>query len=293
MDTPACFLCDHLWGIYVSYIYVVCFLCLYFRPPFFPSSGNPYWQTNKYYSLSFLWIRRAATISSNAQNKPFFPLHIVGEGRKSIITHERQSGRGTMCTQNAPWQLWTYTVPVSESFICHFRILYSRGSSCRLESLYSHLGSSQKSSRRKDTHQPPQGLLFAAGRVRMGASKQQHVCISGHTELGLRFLTQEQSSGFLKHPNISGCHCSPRDSAALVNPCCSVGAGRGKPHQMCRQNLHNWRIMAAKFNALGEVKALGLTKITAFPQKNLVPCLYCREITHRLMELREHRAWSG
>lgn len=74
-------------------------------------------------------------------------------------------------------------------------------------------------------------LLFAEGQVRMGVSKQE-----------LRFLTQEQSSGLLKHPNISGCHsltCSPRDGAALVNPCCSVGPDRGKPHQMCRQDLHH------------------------------------------------------
>lgn len=46
--------------------------------------------------------------------------------------------------------------------------------------------------------------------------------------------------------------------------------------------------MAAKFYALGKAKALGLTEITVFPKKEkkkLVPFLYCREITHRLMEL--------
>lgn len=131
-----------------------------------------------------------------------------------------------MCTQNALWQLWTYTVPAPESFICHFRVLYSRGSSCRLESLYSHLGSSQKSSRRKGT----QGLLFAAGQVRMGA-EQQRACMSEHTELGLRCLSQEQSSGLLKDPNISGCHrltCSPRASAALVPPVLQCGTIQGK-----------------------------------------------------------------
>lgn len=40
MDTPVCFLFAHLWGIYVSFIYVVCFLCLYIRPPFFPLQAN-------------------------------------------------------------------------------------------------------------------------------------------------------------------------------------------------------------------------------------------------------------
>lgn len=64
----------------------------------------------------------------------------------------------------------------------------------------------------------------------MGA-EQQRACISEHTELGLSFLSQRQSSGLLKHPNIPGWHsltCSPRASAALVNPVLQCGTIQGK-----------------------------------------------------------------
>lgn len=143
---------------------------MYFRPPFFP--------------LQAILIDRLINITASfscglgglklsvqmLRVSHFFTAHNRGGEEKSIITHDGQSGRRTVCTRNALWQLWTYTVPVSESSICHFRILYSRGSSCRLESLYSHLDSSQKPSRRKDAHQTPQGLLFAGGQVFQNSS---------------------------------------------------------------------------------------------------------------------------
>lgn len=83
MDTVVCFLFASLWGIYIIYIYI----CLFVFPVgisdlLFFLSRHPYWQTNIYYSISFLWIRRAATVCSNAQNNPFFSPHIIGEGKK-------------------------------------------------------------------------------------------------------------------------------------------------------------------------------------------------------------------
>lgn len=133
-----------------------------------------------------------------------------------------------------------------------------------------------------------QGILFSVGQVRMGLPEKGHF----KTTVYPYFWKRRIRSEVLESRAIFWSSQAPEYLNILV-PCCSLGPDTGKPCWICRQDLHHWCTTAAKLNALGKTKAIGLTKNHCFSSKKVISCLYRRKVTHWHMKLWEHRASSG